>query len=255
MLRPFGLFSISRDITDLKHTEETATLRAKQLQTAAEIARDTTGTLDINEFLAEAVNLVRDRFGFYHASIFLMDPIGRYAILRESTGEAGEQLKRTHHKLAVGSQSLVGQATKTKSPVIINDVGNDPNYYPNPFLPDTLSELVIPLIVRDQLLGVLDVQSTEINAFLPEDLEILQIVADQLAAAILSANLYTDTQKNFNLQRALQNITIEIAASGTLEELLHAAVEGLHSILPDTKITFYTLSRFKRIGTTGILRL
>ena len=245
--RPFGLFSISRDITDLKHTEETATLRAKQLQTAAEIARDTTGTLDINEFLAEAVNLVRDRFGFYHASIFLMDPIGRYAILRESTGEAGEQLKRTHHKLAVGSQSLVGQATKTKSPVIINDVGNDPNYYPNPFLPDTLSELVIPLIVRDQLLGVLDVQSTEINAFLPEDLEILQIVADQLAAAILSANLYTDTQKNFNLQRALQNITIEIAASGTLEELLHAAVEGLHSILPDTKITFYTLSRFNEL--------
>ena len=245
--QPFGLFSISRDITDLKLTEETATLRAKQLQTAAEIARDTTGTLDINEFLAEAVNLVRDRFGFYHASIFLMDSIGQNAILRESTGEAGEQLKRTHHKLAVGSQSLVGQATKTKAPVIINDVGNDPNYYPNPFLPDTLSELVLPLIVRDELLGVLDVQSTEINAFLPEDLEILQIVADQLAAAILSANLYSDTQKNFNLQRALQNITIETAASGTLEELLHAAVEGLHSILPDTKISFYTLSRLNKL--------
>jgi len=245
--QPAGIFSISRDITDLKMTEETATLRAKQLQTAAEIARDTTGTLDVNEFLAEAVNLIRDRFGFYHSSIFLMDPLGQNAILRESTGEAGEQLKHARHQLAVGSQSLVGQATKNRTPVVINDVTSDPNYYPNPFLPDTRSELVLPLTVGDQLLGVLDVQSTQINAFLAEDLEILQIVADQLAAAILSATLYTNSRKNFNRQQALQDITIQITASGTFEEFLMKTVEGLHTILPEARVTFYTLNQMNQL--------
>lgn len=245
--QPAGIFSISRDVTDLKKVEETATIRAKQLQTAAEIARDTTGTLDINQFLAQAVNLIRNRFGFYHSSIFLMDPTGQTAILRESTGEAGEQLKRTRHHLAVGSQSLVGQATKNRAPVIINDVLNEPNYYPNPFLPETRSELVLPLIISDQLLGVLDVQSTQTNAFLDDDLEILQIVADQLAAAILSASLYTGSQKNFNRQRALQEITVQITASGTFEELLQNTVQGLHTILPESGIAFYTFDGKKQL--------
>ncbi len=241
--QPMGILGIYRDITDLKLAEETARIRAQQLQTAAEIARDTTGTLDINQFLSQAVNLIRDRFGFYHASIFLIDPMGENAVLRESTGEAGEQLKRTHHKLAVGSQSLVGQATQNQAPVIINDVSSDPNYYPNPFLPDTRSELVLPLVVGKQLLGALDVQSTQTDAFLSKDLEILQILADQLAAAISSANLYMNSQKNLYRQRALQETTVAITASTTIEELLQTAANAIHQILPKDHIAIYLLNR------------
>ncbi len=182
-----GVFGFSQDITDLKVAEDEAQNRAQQLQTAAEIARDTSGTLELRSFLTNAVNLVRERFGFYHASIFLIDPLGEYAVLEESTGEAGKKMKESKHKLAVGSQSTVGAATATRSPVVNNDVTASVNYYPNPLLPETRAELAIPLIVRDEVIGAIDVQSTEKDAFLEEDIQTLQILADQLATAIFNS--------------------------------------------------------------------
>ncbi|HVP21384.1 MAG TPA: GAF domain-containing protein, partial [Anaerolineaceae bacterium] len=113
-ITPVGVLGIARDITELKNTEELAQKRAQQLQIAAEIARDTTATLDTQETLSKAVNLIRDRFGFYHASIFMLDTLGEYAVLKEAAGEIGAVMKQRGHRLAVGSQSIVGQATARK---------------------------------------------------------------------------------------------------------------------------------------------
>jgi len=161
-----GLLIIGRDITDLKNVQQLAEHRASQLLTASEIARDTSsGSQDIDELLKRMVQLVRERFGFYHASIFLLDPLGQFAVLKESTGEAGEVMKQRGHKLAVGSQSIIGQTTLSGQPVIVNDVSREANYFPNPLLPETRSELGIPLINTGQVIGALDVQSVNLNAF------------------------------------------------------------------------------------------
>jgi PAS domain S-box-containing protein len=232
-----GIFGIIRDITDMKKTEILVEQRAQELLTASEIARDTTGTLEVDELLTKAVNLIRDRFGFYHSSIFLMDALGEYAILRDSTGEVGRSMKEAGHKLAAGSRSIVGQTAGKAEPMVVNDVTQDPIYYPNPRLPDTRSELAIPLKVGNRVLGILDVQSDKVNAFLPEDVSIIQILADQLAVAVSNANLFARTQENLAQHRLLHQITTAATACSTLEDALLTTVEGLKMALAGDRVS------------------
>lgn len=169
--------------------------RAEELETVAEIARDTSGTLALDQLLNCVVNLVRDRFGFYHSSIFLVDEDRKYAVVRESTGEAGEAMKRAGHKLAVGSQSIIGYVTQHGKPLVINDVTQSDIHRPNPLLPETKSELGIPLKIGDQVIGALDVQSTQKNAFSTNNISVLQLLADQIAVAISNAQAYELSQQ------------------------------------------------------------
>lgn len=169
--------------------------RASQLQTAAEIARDTSSTLNLDSLFHRVVNLVNERFGFYHASIFVLDEEGKYAFVKESTGKAGQEMKRIKHRLAVGSKSIIGYVTQTGEPLIVNDVSASDIHRPNPLLPDTKSELAIPLKIGDDVIGALDVQSTQVNAFSPDDVTILQTLGDQIAVAIQNAQAYELSQK------------------------------------------------------------
>lgn len=178
----------------LRGLEERVAERTAQLQAAAEISRAASAMRDLNQLLRLALELIRERFGFYHASIFLMDEAGEFAVLRESTGEVGAQLRAKGHRLSVGSHSLVGWVTQNRRPRVALDVADDPFHFRNPLLPDTRSELCIPLIAGDQLLGVLDVQSTEINAFTENMVQVLQTLADQLSIAIQNADLFQRTQ-------------------------------------------------------------
>jgi PAS domain S-box-containing protein len=231
-----GMLGIARDITGLKVTEEIAQRRAGQLLTAAEIARDTSGTLDMSEMLAKAVNLVRERFGFYHSSIFVVDALGEFAHLRESTGDAGAQLKAAGHKLAIGSQSIVGQATGRGEAIVVNDVRKDPTYYPNPLLPDTRAELAIPLMIGDRVLGALDVQSNAVDAFTAEDISILRILADQLAVALTNAELFTRASDILNRHRVLHQITSTASAAQDVNSAFRMVVESLHQTFKQHRI-------------------
>ncbi|NUM43742.1 MAG: GAF domain-containing protein [Anaerolineales bacterium] len=169
--------------------------RAAQLLTAAEIARSASETLSQDQLLFRAVNLIRDRFHYYHASVFLLDDARQYATVRESTGEAGAEMKRRGHRLEVGSQSIVGTVTFTGNPLVVNDVTKDGVHRPNPLLPDTQAELGIPLKIGRRVIGVLDVQSTEVNAFHPDDVAVLQILADQIAIAVDNSRSYAIAQE------------------------------------------------------------
>ncbi len=170
--------------------------RTAQLQAAAEISRATASVRDMDELLRLALDLIRDRFGYYHASIFLLDESGRSAVLREATGEVGTRLKVRGHRLAVGSRSLIGWVTANRQPRVARDVGEDPFHFKNPLLPDTHSELAIPLVSGRRVLGALDVQSQQADAFGPDDVQVLQTVADQLSIAIENAELFERTQAN-----------------------------------------------------------
>lgn len=168
--------------------------RSIQLQVAAEVARDTTSIRDLNELLNRAVYLIRDRYGFYHAGIFLTDDRQEYAILRAATGDAGRKMLEREHKLKVGQVGIVGYVTGSGQPRIAVDVGSDPDYFRNPLLPATRSEMALPLKVNNRVIGALDVQSTEEAAFRAEDIQVLQTMADQLAVAIENARLFNEME-------------------------------------------------------------
>jgi signal transduction histidine kinase/ActR/RegA family two-component response regulator len=175
-----------------------ASRRARQLQTAAEVARDVTGALSIDALLKRSVELLSERFEYYHTSIFLIDESSQMAVIAESTGAAGEELKRNRHSLAIGSRSVIGQALKAGQAIVLNDLSDPQNaavHKPNPLLPLTQAELGIPLKIGSRVIGALDVQSELANAFSPDDVTVLQILADQLAVTIENARAYELAQK------------------------------------------------------------
>ncbi len=225
-------------IRNARLLEETQS-QAVQLEIAAEIARDVSRTLNLDVLLRRAIDLIRDRFGFYHASVFILDRDGQYAVVRESTGDVGRQMKATGHKLAVGSQSIIGYVTARKVPLVVNDVSNDPNHRPHPLLPETRAEAGIPIRLGERLLGALDVQSTTRYAFNQDQVKVMQILADQLAVAIINAELFQETQDHLAQHRLLHHVTSASASSTTLEEALISAVQGLRATLDGDLVSIY----------------
>ncbi len=173
--------------------------RSRRLQFAAEVARDIASTRgELEDLLSRSVQLIRDRFGFYHAGVFLIDEQGEYAVLRAATGEAGEVMLKRGHRLKVGAEGIVGYVSRMGKPRISLDVGADAIHFKNPLLPNTRSEMALPLKIGQTVIGVVDVQSTAANAFGEEDISVLQLMADQLAIAIDNTRLYKTAQDNLH---------------------------------------------------------
>ncbi len=175
--------------------------RSRQLQAAADVGRAVAVIRDLDELLPEVTELISARFGFYHAGIFLLDRSGEYAVLRAANSEGGKRMLARGHRLKVGEEGIVGYVTGTREPRIALDVGQDATYFDNPDMPDTRSEMGLPLIARGELLGVLDVQSVEEAAFSEEDVTVLKVLADQVAIAIDNARLFAQTQAALEAER------------------------------------------------------
>jgi signal transduction histidine kinase/DNA-binding response OmpR family regulator len=205
--------------------------RALELQTASEIARDTASTLSLDLLLPRIVEMMCERFGFYHASIFLLDDAGAYAVIRESTGDAGKELKQRGHRLAIGSRSVVGTVTATGEPFILNDVTQSPLYFPNPLLGDTRSEMGVPLKLGTTVIGALDLQSRMINAFNQDDVTVLQILADQIAIAIENARAYELSQKAIADMREIDRVKSQFLAN-----MSHELRTPLNSIIGFSRV-------------------
>ena len=184
--------------------------RSAALEAAAEVAREAAAIRDVNLLLEETVHLISERMGFYHAGIFLIDEAGRYAVLRAASSEGGKRMLDRGHQLPVGTASalgasrpgagsgagrgIVGFVAGSGRPRIALDVGQDAVFFDNPDLPDTRSEMALPLRIRGRVVGVLDVQSTAAGAFSAEDVTILQTLADQVALALENARLLQEMQ-------------------------------------------------------------
>jgi GAF domain-containing protein/response regulator RpfG family c-di-GMP phosphodiesterase len=174
---------------------EQAQYRAALLQTSAEVSQVATSTLELGLLLPQTVELIRDRFGFYHVSIYLVDNYRKYAVIEASTGKIGQQLLNIKHRLEVGGKSVVGSATKSGKPSLATDVAPHAVQFNNPLLPETHSEIALPLIARSRIIGALDVLSTKRGAFGESETAILQSMADQLANAIEAARSYQASQQ------------------------------------------------------------
>ena len=170
---------------------ESQTLR---LRVAAEIARDAASARSLDKLLNDSAELICNRFGFYHAGIFLLDNDNEYVVLVASPTEAGKKMMENQHKLRVGEVGIVGRVAATGEPRVTLDTGGDAVYFDNPYLPNTHSEMALPLKAENRVIGVLDVQSDQPQAFNEDDIAIMQILADQLATAIERTRLLQEVE-------------------------------------------------------------
>jgi GAF domain-containing protein len=175
--------------------------RSTQLQAVIEVSNAITSLRDPDQLLARVTHLISERFGFYHVGIFLLDTNSEYAVLRATNSQGGRRMLARQHKLRVGQSGIVGYATGRKQPRIAMDVGQDAVFFNNPDLPDTRSEMALPLMVGNRVLGALDVQSTKEAAFTQQDVTVLQGLADQVAVALENAHLFTETQQAIEAER------------------------------------------------------
>lgn len=169
--------------------------RATQFEALAQVTQSITSIRDLQDLLPRITAVVSDKFGFYHVGIFLLDEISEYAVLIAANSEGGKRMLARRHRLRVGEEGIVGYAASTGKSRIALDVGQDAVYFNNPDLPATHSEVALPLISKNIIVGILDVQSTEIAAFNSEDIQMLNLLADQVSLAIENARLFDETRK------------------------------------------------------------
>jgi GAF domain-containing protein len=190
--------------------------RTAQLEAASFVSRQTASILNPEQLLDEVVQLISDRFDFYHAAVFLLDTRGQFAILHAASSEGGKRMLARGHKLEVGREGIVGYAAYQRRAHIALDVGEEAIFFSNPDLPHTRSEMALPLIVRGRVIGVMDIQSTEAQAFAEEDINALQSLADQIALALDNARLLAESQSAL---KQLQSITTESSYRAWQERL------------------------------------
>jgi GAF domain-containing protein len=170
--------------------------RVDQFEIASQIARDISGETNLENLLNSAVTLIHDRFGFYHVGVFFNDEKNEFAVLKAATGEAGRMMLERNHRLKIGEIGMVGYVAGRGEPRISSDVSDDLVYYKNPLLPETRSEMVLPLRMKDRTIGALDVQSAAPDAFSVEDERILQTIADQFSIAFEKTRLMDELRQS-----------------------------------------------------------
>jgi GAF domain-containing protein len=175
--------------------------RTRYIESAAEVGKAATSILEIDELLDNVVNLISERFGFYQAGIFFIDEQNEFAVLQAASSEGGQRMLARDHKLKVGAEGMVGYVTSQGQARIALDVGEDAVFFNTPELPQTRSEMTLPLFYGGRIFGALDVQSTEPNAFSEEDISSLTVLADQVSMAINNARLFSELQSSMEAER------------------------------------------------------
>ncbi len=197
---------------------------AKLLKASARAAKNITTILDSYELFQRTVDIICDEFGFYYAGVFLVDEARQYAVLKAGRGDAGKAMLREEHKLAIGGNSMIGASIANKKGRIALDVGEEAVFFENPHLTKTRSEMALPLIIGDEAIGALTVQSVEEAAFHDEDIDALQTMADQLAVAIQNSKLHRQEERRSRLLKAANRVGKETASILDLDQLLPQTV-------------------------------
>ncbi|NDJ60205.1 MAG: GAF domain-containing protein, partial [Chloroflexi bacterium] len=206
--------------------ERQATSRTRDLQIAAEVSRQAAAITDLDDLLHRVVNLTKANFDLYHAQIYLMDAAGHTLGLAAGSGDIGHALKERGHRIALDSHGLVALAARNREAVIINDTHNHPDFLPNDLLPDTLSEMVIPLVVGQHLIGVLDMQADAIDRFDASDVGVHNTLAGQVAIAVQNAQAFEQLRATRRQEQLVAEINAAFAEAAD-EDAILAAVAPL----------------------------
>ncbi len=209
---------VSRLETLQNSLEQQVIERTKQLAATNEVGRVAASSLDPEQLLARVIPLIPEQFGYYFAALYLVDPSGKWAELKEATGEAGRVLKQNHHRLEIAGKNMVGTAIRDLAPRIAQVASEEKQRFENPLLPYTRSEIALPLMVGDRALGALDVQSTRESDFGPQVIETMQNMAGQVAIALENARLFQEAQQIIKEMRAVQQQYLLQGWQGLSEE-------------------------------------
>jgi len=223
------------DITALRHHEAALARRADQLEAVNEVGRSLTSILDLDPLLEAVARTIHERFGYYYVDIFLIDDEEAFAVFRAgSDPEVAAGWRRRELKFAIGREGMIGEVAKTGVPLLSNDVSQTPQFLPNELVPETQSELVVPIVYEGRVIGVLDVQGDRLDAFQPEDVSVLEALGGGIAVAIVNARLYEAAQREIaereQAERALKRSEEEYRS------LFNNAVLGIYKTTPDGRI-------------------
>lgn len=207
--------------------ERTADLKKStlELETIAEVARDITIIRDLSTLLNVSANLIRERFNYYHVGIYLIDDAGEFVYLRAASGMSAQEMLDQNYKLKIGQEGLTGNVVRTGRAYIAQDVGKDAVRFQNPFLPQTHSEIALPLRSRNITIGILDIQTDIEFAFEERSTNILQLLADQLAAAIENAQLTQQVEGTFTELNTAYRLQTQSVWQSTLNNRENSAYE------------------------------
>jgi GAF domain-containing protein/HAMP domain-containing protein len=187
--------------------EEQVVERTRGLETVVETSQRLTGILELSDLLNQVVTLTKETFAYYHAHIYLLDEQSQTLRLVEGYGQAGAEMKRRGHNISLTApRSLVARAAREKQCIVVEDVQNDPTWLPNSLLPDTRSEMAVPVMSGQEVVGVLDVQSEKVGGLTPEDDILLQPLANQVAVAVRNAHIFAQTQKALEQAQRIQRL-------------------------------------------------
>jgi GAF domain-containing protein len=236
--------------------------RIVEIRTAAEITQLAGSTSSIDELLNLTVNLIVERFGYAQVTIFLIDPSRKYAVLSETSGSMGSSLKDTGYKLLIGSQSMVGWVSANNQPRVSANVREDPFYLEHANLPDIKAEATFPLSRMDlqgkpEVLGVLDIQHTELNSFEQYSVDTLHTIANHIAATIHNMRLHENTQRNLEIVSSLYQASHHLAQADKVADIIEIAANSLKQapfvtaiLLPDQKrMVIYSIQDRDNIST------
>ncbi|UCC64732.1 MAG: GAF domain-containing protein [Anaerolineae bacterium] len=201
--------------------------RAIQLQAAAEVSHVASSILEPEALIRRTVNLIRDRFDYYYVGLFLRDPSGRWVALKAGTGEAGREMLAQGHRLEVGGSSMIGWCVANGQARIAQETAEEAIRFANPLLPETRSEMALPLICRGRVIGALTVQSVEPQAFSDEDIAVLQTMADQVANAIENTRLLQDMERLARRNQLISEVSGKLRAQLDVEGVLQTTVREL----------------------------
>ena len=226
---------------DLEESSRKIEKRASQLEAIADTASSVASLQDVDQLLPHITKLINERFGFYHAGIFLLSEDNEYAVLRAANSEGGQKMLSRKHRLRVGQEGIVGVSIAQKRARVALDVGKDAVFFNNPDLPATRSELALPLMIGSVVIGVLDVQSEQPNAFSEEDIKVLGTLANQVAVAIENARLYQQSQEALKeldntFQRYMSNEWRQFVEKSTFIGY-RASESGIEAIAEPNKTT------------------